>query len=238
MECNICFLSGTNVDVVLDSSNSLQTRCKETTEHHSCYKPLRKARGTSCRPFYGYGYSVFSLCSIRRMARNVRVAIPELEKGTHISLSTSLSDHGTQNLAQPTTQIGPSEPTQLLMPDKKDRDMWWAFLCGKPSSEWIPRRKSKKQKGRAQIDEFGSSMRSWDEEPSEIVFDVAELEQQQPQNDEGEVEQALQLDPAESLPSPRNSPPRIPTTEEGLVPREPTTRVVKLIDEVRAHVRR
>jgi len=115
--------------------------------------------------------------------------------------------------------------------------MWWAFLCGKPSSEWIPRRKSKKQKGRAQIDEFGSSMRSWEEEePSEIVFDVAELEQQQPQNDEGEVEQALQLDPAESLPSPRHSPPRIATTEEGLVPREPTTRVLHLIDEVRARI--
>ena len=32
------------------------------------------------------------------------------------------------------------------MPDKKERDLWWAFLAGRPESEWNPPKKPKQPK--------------------------------------------------------------------------------------------
>ena len=118
------------------------------------------------------------------------------------------------------------------MPDKKERDMWWAFLAGKSESDWNPPKKPKKQNTSAKKSQpynSGPRQESWQN------------------NDEGEVEQVLTVDPAESLPSPVGTPlpsdsldgvGQLPSsscfipTKLAFKPREPTTRILKLIDEV------
>ena len=128
------------------------------------------------------------------------------------------------------------------MPDKKDREMWWAFLSGKPESEWVPSKKSK-GKAKQQYPPSSYGMRAWADEPRhEPVHDSWQ------NNDEGEVEQVLMVDPAETLPSPVGTPVPLEYLEEmmqpstgksgapfpsaHLIPREPTTLLLKLIDEV------
>jgi hypothetical protein len=37
------------------------------------------------------------------------------------------------------------------MPDKKDRDLWWAFLSGRPEEEWNPPKKPKIHKTRQRL---------------------------------------------------------------------------------------
>lgn len=57
-----------------------------------------------------------------------------------------------QNIAQPVIHIvaGPSAPNggRKLLPDKKDRECWWAFLQGLPESEWNPPKRPKVDKER------------------------------------------------------------------------------------------
>ena len=141
--------------------------------------------------------------------------------------------------------MGPSnDGSRRLMPEKKDRDMWWAFLQGKPESEWIPT-KSKGKHKKCQHQASSRGMRGWvDEPPSQPGSS--------PHNDEGEVEQVLRVDPADSLPSPAGTPVPLPLEylEEMMQPsasgsggsgicytsahrpREPTTVILKLIDGV------
>jgi hypothetical protein len=143
--------------------------------------------------------------------------------------------------------VGPSnDGSRRLIPEKKDRDMWWAFLQGKPESEWIPVPKSKGKQKRYQASFRG--MRAWlDEPPSR-----PEYHESSQHNDEGEVEQVLRGDPADSLPSPAGTPVPVPLeyleeimqpspSGSGLCytsadnehrPREPTTTLLKLIDGV------
>lgn len=50
-------------------------------------------------------------------------------------------------MSQPTITVAlPSDRSGKLMPDKKDRDAWWSFLSGAPSSVWDPPRKPKVNK--------------------------------------------------------------------------------------------
>ena len=147
-----------------------------------------------------------------------------------------------QNFAQPSTHIGPIIPArQNLIPDKKDRDLWWSFLSGRPESEW---NLSKKAKQKVRMRSAG--MRGWSDSQR-----ASTPVQTSMNNDEGEVEEELRIDPAETLPSPKGTPVPLdyleaisqpsssgPTTshpapeEENFVPREPTTQFLKLIDEV------
>jgi hypothetical protein len=127
------------------------------------------------------------------------------------------------------------------MPDKKDRDMWWAFLQGKPESDWtpVPRSKGKHKKYQHQASSRGG-MRAWADEPP-THNETSQY------NDEGEVEQVLRMDPADSLPSPAGTPVPLeyledmmqpsasgsgPSTDKEHRPREPTTTLLKLIDGV------
>lgn len=148
-----------------------------------------------------------------------------------------------QNFAQPTTHIGPTiPPRQNLIPDKKDRDSWWSFLSGRPESDWNLSKKAKlKARTRQPV-----GMRGWSDGQR-----VSTPVQNSWNNDEGEVEEELRIDPAETLPSPKGTPVPLdyleamsqpsssgPTSsypiseEEIFVPREPTTQFLKLIDEV------
>ena len=130
------------------------------------------------------------------------------------------------------------------MPDKKERDMWRAFLAGKPESDWNPPKKPKKQNPNARkAQTYISGLRAWSDNSSQ---DPPQESWQN--NDEGEVEHVLRVDPAESLPSPVGTPlssdsfesvGQLPSSsyltsiESALEPREPTTRILKSIDEVR-----
>ncbi|CAA7260023.1 unnamed protein product [Cyclocybe aegerita] len=147
-----------------------------------------------------------------------------------------------KNFSQPTIHVGPaSEPTRRLMPDKRDRDLWWEFLSGKPESQWAPLKASKAKSKR----QPPPGMRAWADEPQRSHAATSHAPWHS--NDEGEVEQVLKLDPAESLPSPVATP--VPlgyleehrqpgvgpvagqTSRQSISPREPTTTLLKLIDE-------
>ncbi|EAU84635.2 hypothetical protein CC1G_00154 [Coprinopsis cinerea okayama7 len=205
--------------------------------------------------------------------------LPEVVRppGTHPSLPTpewcELLETRFRNLRknfnQPTIFVGPAhEAHRKYMPDKKERDMWWAYLEGKPESEWnIPKSQSKRQQKQKQrqaqyqsqsqqqsadsLDVGGGSnqtLRAWADEPEEdvaptIIYETSLLDG----NDEGEVEQALSIDPAEGLPTPTGTPgpPDSPlpsmssagpsSDKKGkspvMKPREPSPVILKLIDE-------
>lgn len=147
------------------------------------------------------------------------------------------------NLNQPTIHVGPISIGQhRLMPEKKDRDMWWAFLSGKPESEWNP---SKKARSKAKKKPPARGMRAWDD-PFREESEIAGPSNSSVGNDEGEVEEVLRVNPAETLPSPIGTPvplehleemsqpslimgPCLP--EEILRPREPTTELLRKINE-------
>ncbi|KAF8165513.1 hypothetical protein B0H34DRAFT_671336 [Crassisporium funariophilum] len=147
-----------------------------------------------------------------------------------------------KNLDQPTIHVGPADDVSYrMMPEKKDRELWWAFLAGRPESEWNPPRKSKRQMKSQQYVDHG--MRAWTNDTPDPSHDSWQ------NNDEGEVEQVLTMDPAESLPSPLGTPvaldflegisqpycsqsTSVPDCDEiAFIPREPSTRILKLIDE-------
>ena len=133
------------------------------------------------------------------------------------------------------------------MPDKKERDMWWAFLAGKPESDWNPPKKLKKQNPNAKKPQtYNSGLLAWSDN-----FSQGSPQESWQNNDEGEVEHVLRVDPtdpADSLPSPVGTPlssdsfegvgqlhssSHLAPIELALEPREPTTKILKLIDEVR-----
>jgi hypothetical protein len=161
------------------------------------------------------------------------------------------------------------------MPDKGDRDLWWEFFAGEPESVWNrarPSRKKNKAKRQERHDTFGQGkMRAWDDEAGEVddlgeqdirqsnrsVTVNASLGPTEPEpstiaTDEGEVENALKIEPQDSLPTPTGTPvpsdgmePAITAgslslvtekhTEEGSpahTTRVPTPQLLKLIDEV------
>ncbi|KAK2466097.1 hypothetical protein APHAL10511_001739 [Amanita phalloides] len=62
-----------------------------------------------------------------------------------------------KNFNQPTIHVEyvPKGTSQRIMPDRKERDFWWAFISGKPESEWNPPKKPRthksKQRSRATL---------------------------------------------------------------------------------------
>ncbi|KXN89608.1 hypothetical protein AN958_05475 [Leucoagaricus sp. SymC.cos] len=80
-----------------------------------------------------------------------------------------------KNFNQPT--IGTSFPVsgRKLMPDEGERDLWWAFLSGKPESIWGQPRQSKKKKAKRQRrhDEFAEGTMRTPAPPDDIGLSVA-----------------------------------------------------------------
>lgn len=156
------------------------------------------------------------------------------------------------------------------MPEKGERDLWWEFLSGKPESVWKlpPRKKKSKVKPQHhQCEDFAQGrMRAWDDQEhkhgeldgkkverhQEVTQQEATQHDSETSNmvmDEGEVENALKIEPRDSLPTPMETPvlfdgielatetgsPTLLTkqdVEESLTPREPSPQLLKLIDEV------
>ncbi|KAI0051278.1 hypothetical protein FA95DRAFT_1485653 [Auriscalpium vulgare] len=65
------------------------------------------------------------------------------------------------NVCQPTIGVhllqSSSAPHVKVIPDKKDRDAWWAFLQGAPDSVWNPPRVPKRGKATPTVRQNGSS---------------------------------------------------------------------------------
>lgn len=125
-----------------------------------------------------------------------------------------------QNSTQPTIHV--FKPIdEKVIPEKKDRDAWYAFLAGLPESEWNPPKKPKVSKAR---DRYGRVMRGFSEDQVSTQSDETWRV-----NEEGEVEMAVTADPSESLPTPSGS----PAPQQSTSPREPTPHLLKYIDDVR-----
>ncbi|KAF8897725.1 hypothetical protein BD779DRAFT_397876 [Infundibulicybe gibba] len=139
------------------------------------------------------------------------------------------------NMAQPTIhiQFTPKTDPIRLMPDKKDRDLWWAFLSGKPESEWNPPKQPKQPKRRSFMRGFADDPYQYEEgKPSDGV----DLYANQEENTAGGTQ---------SLPTPSGTPAPSDASDQlaslnarsnpvanSLQPREPTMSLLQHIDEV------
>lgn len=87
--------------------------------------------------------------------------------------------------------IGPDEFSKV-MPDKKERDLWWKFLAGLPEPEWNPPKKPKKPSSKSR---FSGHMRAFCDDP-EVAHDTNddqfhnEIHETWRINSEGDVELA------------------------------------------------
>lgn len=60
-----------------------------------------------------------------------------------------------KNIAQPTIHVHiDPHGSRKVMPDKKERDLWWTFLAGSPESDWNPPKKTKKMSKKSRSSKF------------------------------------------------------------------------------------
>ncbi|KAK0498566.1 hypothetical protein EDD18DRAFT_1308743 [Armillaria luteobubalina] len=91
-----------------------------------------------------------------------------------------------KNVSQPTANVQlPQVPGNRLMPDKKERDYWWAYLSGKPESEWNPPKKPKYNKKHKGMRAFA------DDSDTEVTYGV--VQETWKINGDGDVELASQV---------------------------------------------
>ncbi|KAH9850009.1 hypothetical protein C2E23DRAFT_870236 [Lenzites betulinus] len=115
-----------------------------------------------------------------------------------------------KNSVQPTIHVHIPDSSTKLLPDKKARDLWWAFLEGRPESEWNPPKKPKppkvsrwQKKGRS-TQPFADDVRedaslSYDA-PDNGSFDAG------PSNVSVEMDADPSMSGVESLPTPSGTP--------------------------------
>lgn len=93
------------------------------------------------------------------------------------------------------------------MPDKRERDLWWAFLAGRPEADWNPPRKPTQNSYVKKSRKIGKGMRAFSDDPDSDTPEAPALHRETWHiNDEGEVELASIVDPLESLPTPSGTP--------------------------------
>ncbi|KAJ7284023.1 hypothetical protein C8J57DRAFT_1054119 [Mycena rebaudengoi] len=132
-----------------------------------------------------------------------------------------------KNLVQPTTQVHhPAySDNRKMIPDLKERDLWWAFVSGRPAMDWDPPKKPKQNKFQRGMRAFADDTRAAPEEDPQarIMNDVR---------------------PPMSTPSAISASPER-TTEDAVspvddsssaatpiyTPREPTPSLLRLIDQ-------
>ncbi|KAG2077233.1 hypothetical protein BDR04DRAFT_1088175 [Suillus decipiens] len=60
-----------------------------------------------------------------------------------------------KNIAQPTIHVHiDPHGSRKVMPDKKERDLWWTFLAGSPELDWNPPKKTKKISKKSRSSKF------------------------------------------------------------------------------------
>ncbi|KAJ7129466.1 hypothetical protein C8R44DRAFT_776863 [Mycena epipterygia] len=146
-----------------------------------------------------------------------------------------------KNIAQPTIHVHQParSDSRKLMPDVKERDLWWAFLSGRPAAEWdLPKKPKQSQSARR----FQRGMRAFADDDSSMAtpsvgFSGGEALEMRPMNDVTEARS--------QLPTPSGTPAPIEHDAEHLVlprhpieggtpiykPREPTPSLLRLIDQ-------
>ncbi|EGO02166.1 hypothetical protein SERLA73DRAFT_177959 [Serpula lacrymans var. lacrymans S7.3] len=158
-----------------------------------------------------------------------------------------------KNVNQPTIHVQHVNPKTKIMPDKKARDLWWAFLAGKPESDWdppkLPKRTAPKKRGTTKMRAFAESD---SEEELEDTEDRISPHETWAINEDGEVELIAADDVVDSLPAPSSTPGPDMATEQKeavsdrveapsqtisqhdvpprLAPREPTPTMLRRID--------
>jgi hypothetical protein len=92
----------------------------------------------------------------------------------------------------------PQSAQHKVMPDKKERDCWWAFLSGQPELDWnIPKRPKPVQRSHNYRRDYSPESDSADDlDPPQETWHI----------NEGEVQLALSNDPIEALPTPSTTP--------------------------------
>jgi hypothetical protein len=152
-----------------------------------------------------------------------------------------------QNVTQPTIHIHiPQNAKHKIMPDKKDRDCWWAFLSGRPELDWNP---IKKPKSDSSSNKRHKYRRAYSPE-SALAEDLEFPQETWCIDDGGDVQLAVRIDPTESLPTPSGSPAPSELPGEAHVqlhnqtpshdrpvphvskPREPTPSLIAYVDHV------
>jgi len=102
-----------------------------------------------------------------------------------------LLNHGLQNIVQPTIHVH-IDGSRKVMPDKKERDLWWKFLAGLPESDWNPPKKPKKASSK---NRFSGHMRAFCDEPEVPHKNVEQNHNESHEtwciNSEGDVELAV-----------------------------------------------
>ncbi|KAI0356468.1 hypothetical protein OH77DRAFT_1495299 [Trametes cingulata] len=119
-----------------------------------------------------------------------------------------------KNSVQPTIHVHIPDSSSKLMPDKKERDLWWAFLAGRPESEWNPPKKPKQPKvSRWQQRNMrkGQSVQPFADdvhEDASLSYDMPESGSVEvPPSSAGlEIEPSTSTDAAQSLPTPSGTP--------------------------------
>ena len=149
-----------------------------------------------------------------------------------------------QNNMQLTLQADVPTPvgSRKIIPDKKDRDAWWAFVSGEPETVWNPVKKPKvpkapKPKGNMGMRGFSGSI------PYDDVQVATSSSQTWTVNDVGDVE----LVSIEQTPSDTAAPTGVPEKPDGEAPstaadpippsaktiqREPTPSLLRVMDHV------
>ncbi|KAF8631586.1 hypothetical protein AX15_002336 [Amanita polypyramis BW_CC] len=122
-----------------------------------------------------------------------------------------------KNFNQPTIHVEyvSERGNKKVMPDKKERDLWWAFLSGKPEREWNPPRKPKvyKAKQGVQLDHAFA-----DNEETTLLYEVPQIDPAVQESDTSGQASAEQ-------------PPSSPPMFERRKTREPLPSLLKRIDE-------
>ncbi|KZT13029.1 uncharacterized protein LAESUDRAFT_710129 [Laetiporus sulphureus 93-53] len=156
-------------------------------------------------------------------------------------------------------KIPPAGPSRKVVPEKKERDLWWAFLNGRPASEWNPPKQPKKSKQKQRYasgdDRYGGSMRGFEKEHETVLsYDSMEQTYSMSTQEEGwhttaegvELASTSAVDFAGSLPTPNGTPApsefgegpsnhdrseeAVNAATSALIPPEPTPSLMQRID--------
>jgi len=107
-----------------------------------------------------------------------------------------------RNTAQPTIHVRIPMTSVKVMPEKKQRDQWWAFIEGEPQEEWDPPKKPKQPKQNGwHSDRFGGGLRGYSDGASR-----GEVLNNDPEASLTYEEQAAVPEASGSLPTPSSTP--------------------------------
>ncbi|OBZ76465.1 hypothetical protein A0H81_03747 [Grifola frondosa] len=149
--------------------------------------------------------------------RSSNVLPSEEWRGTFLRRFKNFRKNSTQSTIH--VRIPHADTSRRMMPDKKDREAWWAFLTGQPESVWNPPKKPKQsryERWQQKNDRQGRGMRGFSSDPDgpSISHNFHEADasamrasaQTWRVSDDGEVELVDEVKPAGSLPTPDAAP--------------------------------